>query len=39
MYVRYVDDFYVVIEDVELIEETRQAFESQFVLSFTHEDE
>ena len=38
LYVRYVDNIFVVIEDVNVIEQTKQAFEFQSVLSFTHED-
>ena len=36
---RYVDDIFVVIEDANSIEQIKQAFESQSVLSFTHEEE
>ena len=39
LYVRYVDDIFVVIENVDSIEQIKQAFESESVLSFTHEEE
>ena len=38
-YVRYVDDTFVVIEDVNSIVQIKQAFESQSVLSCTHKEE
>ena len=39
LYVRYVDDIFVVIENLNTIDPLKQAFESQSVLSFTHEKE
>ena len=37
LFVRYIDDIFVVIEDAKSIKQIKQAFESQSVLSFTHE--
>ena len=37
--VRYVDEILVVIEDINCIEQLKQAFKSKPVLSFTHKEE